>query len=189
MAAAWVAQVLDYWLPLGKEAWFGRSDAVDAELRGRFLSLWQEQRQCPAGNFLGSPEEAAAAVILFDQYPRNMFRGHADSYATDTLALAITHRALERGYDERLPRDPRLFLLMPLQHSERIEDQERSLIEFARLGEPENLRFAQMHHEVIAGFGRFPHRNEVLGRADRPDEAAERADPQLAFNRLLWLPK
>lgn len=186
MVPAWAGEVLDYWLGLGREAWFKRSDELDAAIRERFLGLWQEQRQCPLEHFLGSPEQAAAAVILFDQFPRNMFRGSAESFATDHLALAITHAALDLGYDDKLGRDARSFLLMPLQHSERLADQERSLIEFARLGDEEGLRFARMHHEAIARFGGFPHRNPPLGRAPRAEEIAEQRDPQLALNRMLW---
>jgi uncharacterized protein (DUF924 family) len=172
MGEAWVCEVLDFWLPLGEQAWFSRSDQLDAEVRERFQLLWEAQRQQPVEAFLGTAEEAAAAAILFDQFPRNMFRGHADSFATDHLALAVAKEALDKGYDDQLSKEARIFLLMPFQHSEKLYDQERSLLEFTRLGDPDPLRFAKLHHDVIARFGRFPHRNAILGRRPRPDEIA-----------------
>ena len=168
----WAEEVTGFWFALRPEQWW-RSDAeLDEEIRERFLPLWEEQRQLPADHFLGSPQEALAAVILFDQFPRNMFRGHADSYATDHLALAIAKAAIERGYDDKLPQAQRGFLYMPFQHSEDPDDQLRSLGLFTDLGDPEQLRYAKLHHDVIARFGRFPHRNAVLGRRPRPDEVA-----------------
>jgi uncharacterized protein (DUF924 family) len=109
-------------------------------------------------------------VILFDQLPRNMFRDHAESFSTDHLALAIAKAALERGYDEDLPALQRAFLYMPFEHSEKLEDQQRSLLLFTALGDEEMLRYARLHHDLIARFGRFPHRNAMLGRQPRPDE-------------------
>lgn len=139
-------------------------------MRERFLPLWKEQRQRLPADFLGSPKMALAAVILFDQLPRNMFRDHAESFATDLLARGIAEAAVERGYDEDLPPAQRAFLYMPFEHSERLEDQQRSLLLFTALGDEEMLRFARLHHDLIARFGRFPHRNAMLGRQPRPDE-------------------
>ena len=139
-------------------------------MRERFLQLWKEQRQRLPADFLGSPKAALAAVILFDQLPRNMFRDHAESFATDHLALAIAGAAVDRGYDEDLPPQQRAFLYMPFEHSEWLEDQQRSLLLFTALGDEEMLRHAHLHHDLIARFGRFPHRTAMLGRAPRPDE-------------------
>ena len=139
-------------------------------MRERFLPLWKEQRQRLPTDFLASPKMALAAVILFDQLPRNMFRDHAESFATDHLALGIAAAAVDRGYDEELPPQRRAFLYMPFEHSERLEDQQRSLLLFTALGDEEMLRYARLHHDLIARFGRFPHRNAMLGRAPRPDE-------------------
>ena len=168
----WAEDVTGFWFALRPEQWW-RSDAeLDRDVRERFLSLWEEQRQFSADGFLGSPEEALAALILFDQFPRNMFRGHADSYSTDHLALAIAKAAIERGYDEALPQARRGFLYMPFQHSEDPDDQLRSVGLFTGLGDPEQLRYAKLHHDVVERFGRFPHRNAVLGRKPRPEEIA-----------------
>ena len=167
--SAWSEEVLDYWFGLDpKQWWFDKR--LDTEIMERFHDLWEAKRQCPAETFLGSPREALAAVILFDQFPRNMFRGHADQFATDHLGLTIAKAAIDRGYDEQLSGPERGFLYMPFQHSEDLDDQERSLLLFTGLGDPEQLRFARLHHDVIARFGRFPHRNAVLGRTPRPAE-------------------
>ena len=167
----WTDEVRDYWFSLAPEQWW-RDDRLDAEISDRFADLWEEKRQLPANAFLGSPGDALAAVLLFDQFPRNMFRAHADQFSTDTLALAIARNAVERGYDEALSPQERGFLYMPFQHSEDPADQQRSLLLFTALGDPEQLRFARLHHDVIARFGRFPHRNPILGRTPRPDEVA-----------------
>ena len=168
----WRSDVLDFWFALPPERWWTSDPALDATIRERFEALWATERQNVPGAFLGSADEALAAVILFDQFPRNMFRGHADQFSTDPLALAIAKAAVERGYDEALPSERRPFLYMPLQHSERLDDQELSLLLFTRLGDANLLGYARKHRDIVAHFGRFPHRNAILGRAPRADEAA-----------------
>jgi len=170
MPQAWVGEVLDSWLGLRPEQWWKADPDLDAVIRERFHELWEEQAGREADDFLASPEEALAAVILLDQFPRNMFRGHADQFATDHLALQIAKEAIARGYDETLQQPRRGFLYMPFQHSEDIEDQRRSLLLFTALGDDFQLSFAKKHHDVIERFGRFPHRNATLGRTRRPDE-------------------
>jgi uncharacterized protein (DUF924 family) len=169
---AWAEDVLTFWFSLKPEQWFKADPELDAETVERFGALWEEQAQRLPEDFLGSPREALAAVILFDQFPRNMFRGHADSFATDHLARSIASAAVGRGYDEQMSKDERAFLYMPLEHSETLADQDRAVLLFTALGDPEYLRFAQLHHGVIARFGRFPHRNAILGRTPRPEEIA-----------------
>jgi uncharacterized protein (DUF924 family) len=160
----WTREVLEFWLLLEPERWWKADPALDEEVTKRFSELWQEQRGRHPSDFLGSAEDAAAAVILFDQFPRNMFRGHADQFSTDPLALAIAKQAIDKGYDEELDKPARSFLYMPFQHSEDPKDQQRSLLLFTALGDAEQLRFARLHNDVVARFGRFPHRNAVLGR-------------------------
>jgi uncharacterized protein (DUF924 family) len=162
---------LGYWFSLRPEQWWS-DKSLDVEIAERFGALWEEQSGRMPGDFLGSPQEALAAVILFDQFPRNMFRGHADQFATDHLALAVAKAAIERGHDDALGQAERGFLYMPFQHSEDLDDQQRSLRLFTALGDAEQLLFAKLHHDVIERFGRFPHRNAVLGRAPRPEEVA-----------------
>ncbi|HEV2078546.1 MAG TPA: DUF924 family protein [Allosphingosinicella sp.] len=172
MPEPWVSEVIDFWFSLKPEQWWKADPDLDSEVRERFLDLWQEQSGRPVQDFLGSPEEALAAVILFDQFPRNMHRGHADSFATDHLALGIAKAAVERGYDDRLSPTQRGILYMPFQHSEDLDDQQRSVALFTALGDDDQLDYAKKHRDVIERFSRFPHRNPMLGRTPRPDEVA-----------------
>ncbi|HWH18387.1 MAG TPA: DUF924 family protein [Allosphingosinicella sp.] len=172
MAEPWVSEVLDFWFSLKPDQWWKADPDLDRELKERFLDLWEEQRGRPVADFLGSTREALAAVILFDQFPRNMFRGHADQFATDHMALELARLAVERDYDQALRQPERGFLYMPFQHSEDLADQKRSVALFTALGDDYQLGFAKKHHDVIERFGRFPHRNSILGRAPRPDEIA-----------------
>jgi uncharacterized protein (DUF924 family) len=172
VSADWRGDVLRFWFGLGHDDWWKGSQDLDRRVRDRFLKLWAEKRQLPANHFLADPLTALAAVILFDQFPRNMFRGHADQFATDHLALQVAKAAVDRGFDDQLEPKQRGFLYMPFQHSEVLDDQQRSLLLFTALGDPEQLRYAHLHHDIVARFGRFPHRNAILGRAPRPDEVA-----------------
>ncbi len=164
------SEILDFWFGLRPEQWWMPDDGLDAEIRERFEELWAEQRDRDPSEFLASAQEALAAVILFDQFPRNMYRGHADQYSTDPLALAIARGAIERGYDDGLGPDERAFLYMPFMHSEDLADQRRSLLLFTALGDSEKLAFSRKHHDVIERFGRFPHRNPALGRKSTVEE-------------------
>jgi len=168
----WRGDVLKFWFALERDQWWGGGPDLDHRIRQRFLKLWAEKRQLPAESFLADPLSALAAVVLFDQFPRNMFRGHADQFATDHLALAIAKGAVDRGSDEELEPHERGFLYMPFQHSEELADQRRSLQLFTALGDDYQLGFARKHLEVIERFGRFPHRNAILGRSPRPAEIA-----------------
>ncbi|WP_299308502.1 DUF924 family protein [uncultured Croceicoccus sp.] len=168
----WAADMLHVWFGvLSPRDWFGGGDGVDALLRRRFAREWAMLRGQPAHAFLHTPDIARAAILLFDQVPRNLFRDDPRAFATDPLARAITDGMLRRGWDRGLTTAGRQFILMPLMHSEAIADQRRSLRLFARLGDREVLSFARAHYRMIARFGRFPHRNDVLGRQS---SAAER---------------
>jgi len=171
-AADWRANVLKYWFALSEPEWWNGTPELDDDIRKRFLKLWADKRQLPAEAFLTDSLTALAAVILFDQFPRNMFRGHADQFATDPLALAIAKGALDKGFDAQLQPQERGFLYMPFEHSERMDDQDRSLLLFTALGDLKMLHFAKLHRDIIGRFGRFPHRNGMLGRAPRPEEVA-----------------
>ena len=172
MAEGWAKEVLDFWFSRGREDWWKQSDSFDEEIRERFGILWARMARREVDTFVGDAETALAAVILFDQFPRNMFRGHADQFATDHMALAIARSAIDRGYDDGLTVEQRGFLYMPFQHSESLKDQVQSLLLFTALGDPEQLRYARLHHDVIERFGRFPHRNSALGRKPTAMEAA-----------------
>jgi uncharacterized protein (DUF924 family) len=164
--------ILAFWFSRGRDDWWTPNPAFDAEIRERFLPLWDEERENVPEHFLGDSETAIAAVILFDQFPRNMFRGHADQFATDPLALAVARGAVERGYDDGMTPERRGFLYMPFEHSENLADQRQSLLLFTALGDVEMLRYAKKHYAVIEKFGRFPHRNAMLARKPTALEAA-----------------
>jgi uncharacterized protein (DUF924 family) len=161
---AQVQAILDFWFALGWDDWWKTDLELDADIRKRFETLWQGQRENVPEHFLGSADEALAAVLLFDQFPRNMHRGHADQFSTDPLALAVAKGAIGRGYDDGMTPERRGFLYMPFEHSEDLRDQRQSLLLFTALGNVEHLKYARLHYEVIERFGRFPHRNAILGR-------------------------
>jgi uncharacterized protein (DUF924 family) len=168
---SWQDDVLGFWFGLDPKLWWRGGDAVDETSR-RFEDLHAAMRQLPPERFLTDARTALAAVILFDQLPRNMYRGHADQFMTDSLALAVAKGAIDRGYDDAMSKDEKTFLYMPFQHSEELADQTRAMLLFTALGDDWLLGFAKKHHDIIARFGRFPHRNAMLGRAPRPDEVA-----------------
>ena len=172
MSQDWRSDVLKFWFGLTYDEWWKGGAEIDHRIKERFLKLWAEKRQLPVESFFTDPLTALAGVILFDQFPRNMFRGHADQFATDHLALAIAKGAIDKGFDEELEPKERGFLYMPFQHSENLGDQNRALLLFTDLGDEEQLGYAKKHHDVIKRFGRFPHRNAMLGRAPRPEEVA-----------------
>jgi uncharacterized protein (DUF924 family) len=168
----WRADVLKFWFGLDPKQWWNGTPELDHRIKQDFLKLWWDKRQLPVETFLTDPLTALAAVILFDQFPRNMFRGTAEAYATDTNALATAKGAVENGFDKELQKVERKFLYMPFEHSENLDDQNRAILLFSEIGDDEQVEYAKKHRDVIARFGRFPHRNAILGRAPRPDELA-----------------
>ena len=167
----WVPAVLNYWLnEVGPNGWFDSSEEEDARCLHLFRALWDAQRDNPAVDFLTDADTALAAIILFDQFPRNMFRSRPEAFATDALARDIASGALDLGFDEEFVEAARPFYYMPFMHSEALADQERSIALFSRPGFELNLSFARAHRDIIARFGRFPHRNDVLGRETLPEE-------------------
>lgn len=165
----WQSKILAFWFEeLEPNDWWDKSEAVDAICKERFLKLWEEQKTKTADAFLDSPETALAAIILFDQFPRNMFRGSADAYSTDHLAQQIAEQAVDAGLDQQHTEKQRPFLYMPFMHAEDLRLQNKSVSVFTKLGS--NEKFANNHRDTIAKFGRFPHRNEVLSRAMRDGE-------------------
>ncbi|MBO9576429.1 MAG: DUF924 domain-containing protein [Sphingobium sp.] len=171
VAPDWVPAVLNYWLgEVGPDGWFDSTEEMDARLSHLFRALWEAQKGKPASAFLEDADTALAAIVLFDQFPRNMFRHEAREFSTDPLALEIANAAIERGYDEEFIEGAQAFFYMPFMHSEDLADQDRCIALFSKPGFDENLKFAHMHRDIIARFGRFPHRNKALGRETLPEE-------------------
>ena len=168
----WESQVIDFWFDAhGHADWFGGGPAFDAEVTEKFADIYAALRSQPVEAFTIGTMTALAAIILFDQMPRNMFRGSAEAFATDPLALGIAKVGVSRGFDTVLDTDKKVFFYLPFEHSEDLDDQRESLRLMGSLDNPEYLQYAQAHFDIIKAFGRFPHRNKVLGRADRPGEA------------------
>lgn len=165
------ADVLAFWRAAGPAKWFKKDLALDAEIGSRFSALW---RDAAAGALAweAAPEPALSLVLVLDQFPRNMFRGKADAFATDALARAAAGRAIARGFDRQVPASERLFFYLPFEHSESLADQERAVALMGTLDNPDLTRWAELHAEVIRRFGRFPHRNSALGRASTREEQA-----------------
>ncbi|HMS19009.1 DUF924 family protein [uncultured Sphingorhabdus sp.] len=168
----WAEQLLRFWfVEHGFADWFKGGDAFDVAVTKGFAAWRDALRELPTESFLTDPHTALAAVILFDQAPRNAYRGHAEAFATDHLALAIAKAAIAGAFDTSLSKDERLFLYLPFEHSENRDDQRESVRLVSQLGDQGLLKYAKDHQAMIERFGRFPHRNKALGRTDRPGEA------------------
>ncbi|HWW59708.1 MAG TPA: DUF924 family protein [Sphingopyxis sp.] len=171
--ADWDRQLLAFWFDAhGMDDWYGGGPDFDAEVRDLAEGWHAALRTQPAESFLTDPDTALAATILFDQVPRNLFRGHADAFATDDLARAIARGIVAQGWDQDWPDNRRQFAYLPFEHSEEMADQRESLRLMSQLADPLFADYAQKHFDIVDRFGRFPHRNEALGRATRPDEEA-----------------
>jgi uncharacterized protein (DUF924 family) len=164
------AVILTFWREAGRDRWYEKDSDFDAEVRRRFLETWRSAAAGVLSSWEAGDDSALALTIVLDQFPRNMFRGTPQAYASDTMARDVAGRALARGVDTRIEPDLREFLYLPLMHSEDLAHQLRGVELFRNL--PESLKFAERHADIIRRFGRFPHRNAVLGRATTPEEQA-----------------
>lgn len=186
-------RVLDFWFGPEdepgygewREAWFRKDEAFDDEVRERFGELYEEAASGALDGWRDDARSCLALVILLDQFPRNMFRGDPRTHATDDKALEASKYAVDRALDRELPGFQRQFLYMPFMHSEDLEDQRRSVELFEILaGVPDSTdvtSYAARHMEIVERFGRFPHRNELLGRASTPEEAEFLGQPGSSF--------
>jgi uncharacterized protein (DUF924 family) len=164
--------VVKFWTDAGSERWFAKDDAFDADLRTHFEAAHHMAARGGYADWEDTPEGALALLLLTDQIPRNIFRGSAHAFATDPRAREIADRAIAKGFDRRFEPSLRCFFYLPFEHSESAEDQERSVALFAKLGDDNYMRYAELHRDIIAKFGRFPHRNQVLGRVTTAAEQA-----------------
>lgn len=165
------SRVVDFWRDAGPERWFAKDPRFDERFRKRFADLHSMARGGQLGWREGSATGALGVVLLLDQYPRNAFRGRPEMYATDDLARAVADRAIRLGHDRKVEEALRIFFYLPFAHSETISDQHRSVALCAALGPKPQAR-AEYHRDIIQRFGRFPHRNPILGRDMRPEEQA-----------------
>ena len=172
--------VLEFWFrgDLERKEWFSKEPSFDDEIRARFLALYEEGARGAFTVWRNSPRSCLALIVLLDQFPRNMFRGSARAFATDALALDAARHAVASGYDRALSKTERTFIYLPFEHSENLADQERALELFA--GHP-NSEWAHKHWEIIKRFGRFPHRNGILGRQSTPAEIEFLRQPGSSF--------
>jgi len=166
------AEVVTFWRKAGPNRWFEKDDAFDAEIRERFLGLHETAAAGTLGHWEQSAEGALALLILLDQFPRNMFRGQERAFATDPLARAVAAGAIVRGFDAQAPEGMRGFFYLPFEHSESLADQDKAVSFFKATADAKNLKWAELHRDIIRRFGRFPHRNAALGRATTPEEQA-----------------
>ena len=164
-------EIVAFWREAGHAKWFGKDDAFDETLREQFGALHFAASRGELSDWAETADGALALLILLDQVPRNIFRGSAHSYATDPLAKSIAETAIAKGHDQALEQSLRCFFYLPFEHSEALEDQDRSVALCAANTDADTLKWAEDHRDIIRKFGRFPHRNEALGRATTEAEA------------------
>ncbi|MBO9456338.1 DUF924 domain-containing protein [Paracoccus sp. R12_1] len=163
--------VRDFWFSDQMQPfWFKKSDDIDRQIIQLFGETYEAAHAGRLKHWLDGPEDALALGIVLDQFPRNMFRGSARSFESNDLALTVARQALADGHDQQLDPTRRQFLYLPFMHSEDLQDQERSVSLYEALGNEHSLHFAREHRDIVARFGRFPHRNAVLGRENTPEE-------------------
>jgi len=168
-ALAEAAELIAFWLEAGPRLWFAKDDAFDERFRQRFITLHEAALNCERAGWAVEAEGALALVLLFDQFPRNAFRGTPRMYASDPLARASADAALAAGFDLQVARPLQPFFYLPFSHSEALADQDRAVTLCRRLGGAD-LKSALWHRDIVQRFGRFPHRNAILGRASSEAE-------------------
>lgn len=177
-----VQSVLEFWFDrLTPEDWFVKKDAIDQEMTRRFISLHLSLSREIPDEWRETPEARLALLIVLDQFPRNIFRDSPHAFATDGLALREAKVAIDAGADQAVPEQRRFIFYMPFEHAESMAEQDRAVELFTALGNANYLDYAQRHRSVIARFGRFPHRNPILGRENTPEETAYLAQPGAGF--------
>ena len=165
--------IITFWREAGRARWYKRDDAFDADIRRRFHETWRQATSGELSSWEATDVGLLALVIVLDQFPRNMFRDDPQMFSSDHVAREVASRAIDSGVDARTEPLLREFLYLPLMHSEHLADQERCVAHFEEAGtNPENLDYARDHADIIRRFGRFPHRNRILGRETTPEERA-----------------
>jgi uncharacterized protein (DUF924 family) len=182
MTSAAIDDLLAFWFaPENRDRWFTPDPAFDAEIARRFAPLIADALAGRLAHWVEEPRGALALCLLLDQFPRNVWRGTPRAFAGDDQARRVAEEALARGHDQALAPEERLFLYLPFEHSESLADQERCVALMGQLGDAEWLDYAVRHRDIIARFGRFPHRNAILGRAGTAEELAFLQQPGSSF--------
>ncbi|NER48152.1 MAG: DUF924 domain-containing protein [Symploca sp. SIO1A3] len=188
-----VKEILDFWFGKPEEPeygkirkfWFTKNPKFDQELRSRFLSVYQQAAAGGLDTWRTSPDSCLALIIVLDQFPRNLFRSQPQAFASDPQALSIAQYAITQGFDQKLLPVQRWFIYMPFEHSENLEHQHQSVELFSSLKDEPNcasgIDYAYRHLKVVERFGRFPHRNKILGRESTPEEIEFLRQPGSSF--------
>jgi uncharacterized protein (DUF924 family) len=181
------SEILDFWFGTAeldggiemREIWFRSTAEFDAEIESRFLSVHEAAARGEHDALMATPKGALALIIVLDQFPRNLFRGSARSFATDSKAREIAHSAVDNGFDKGFDAWAKVFMYLPFEHSEDLADQDRGVALMSGMPEERTVKAAREHRDVIARFGRFPHRNAVLGRINTPEEEEYLKNPPI----------
>lgn len=189
MTVLLIDQVLDFWFGTHddpeyghpKTFWFNSTPEIDQTIKDTFLSAYEKALAGELDDLMGSAEGCLTLVLILDQFPRNMFRGTGQAFASDKKALSISKHAIEKGFNNELTDFKCKFLYMPFMHSENLEDQNQGIELFRQIGESSGIDYAIMHRDIIARFGQFPHRNEILGRKSTPEEIEFLKGPNSSF--------
>jgi uncharacterized protein (DUF924 family) len=175
-------EIVDFWFAKDtRKLWFNSTPEFDRQLCENYQSLLEQASRGELDHWMETAEGCLALVVILDQMPLNMFRGSAQSFATEARSREVARIAIDRGFDQQLPEQQKAFLYMPFMHSEALEDQQLALELFDQSGLESNLRFARHHHSIVEKYGRFPHRNAVLGR-DSSAAEIEYLNSKEAFN-------
>ncbi|MFN3687426.1 DUF924 family protein [Salinarimonas sp.] len=164
--------IIAFWKEAGPERWFAKDEAFDAQITRRFRATWEAAAAGALDDWAAAPDGALALLLVLDQFPRNMFRGTPQVYATDAKALAIARAAIAAGHLRAFEPPMTRFFVLPLTHAEDLAAQDESVALNEALGDADGLHWARHHRDIVARFGRFPHRNAILGRDTTPEEAA-----------------
>ena len=165
--------ILEFWSSAGAESWYLQSAELDGQIRERYEAAWSDALAGKYSHWQLEARSALALVILLDQFPRNMFRNNKNSFASDRMARCVANKAIGRNFDQQIEGAMRQFFYLPFMHSESVTDQDTAVRAFlTRMPEANNLLHARVHRQVIRDFGRFPYRNEALGRESTEKELA-----------------
>lgn len=184
-----LSHLLEFWflntdpdqMATHREEWWVKEDSFDQRIRDDFGDLFEQAISGKLDDWKNTPLACTGLVILLDQFPRNMFRGDKQAFAYDEQARALTRYVLDNKFDQKLPLGPRLFLYLPLEHSENLTDQNACVALMESLGDEDYVNYARKHQVIIERFGRFPHRNKVLNRTSTPEEIAFLQEPGSSF--------